>query len=61
MWRFKGNPVKIGLFGMERPLLSKQWSGSSMVAGIDKIQQVYSTVKTELPDDLESLEAMIQE
>lgn len=32
-----------------------------MVAGIDKIQQVYSTVKTELPDDLESLEAMIQE
>lgn len=61
VWRFKGNPVKIGLFGMERPLLSKQWSGSSMVAGIDKIQQVYSTVKTELPDDLESLEAMIQE
>jgi len=32
-----------------------------MVGAVGDLQQIYSTVKTELPDDVESIQAMIKE
>ena len=41
-----------------RPLLSKAWSGSSMVAGLTKLD--LNAVKVELPNDLGALQNMVQ-
>ena len=43
---------------MARPLLSRAWSGSSMVEGVSNMVE---GVKSEIPDTVEEIQKYIQE